>query len=164
MALMNKAKPVTSVKPETKNTEGNGSTESVPAASPFAPSKADVFKVERTRNADPIPQYVYDGVKQSLSEPLCVAVKDEKDFGRLRSQLNRVGAELGYQVQIRPTKWAEGTTQLHFRAASHRRQRKYTNADVKNWYKATYQKDLPEGRIPKEIRAEFRKANGYDKP
>lgn len=137
--------------------------EAIQSASPFEPVKSeDAFKV--TRSGKPIPDYVYSALKSEQAKTgLQAPVADEQAYSELKSQLNRAAAELGVGVRIRPTTWEEGTTHLRF-AVKPRvvHSKRYSRDDVANWYKAQYGKDLPSGRIPAEIRAEFRKANGYN--
>lgn len=134
------------------------------AKSKTAEAPVDEFTVEQSegivRVREPKPNPLEAAVLATLEQgALKVPVKDEAQAKQAILYVRRAALKhnLGHSVQHR-----DGA--VHFKATREKRQRKYTDTDVREWASAEgYGEEHLHPRIHADIRQAFKVANGFAK-
>lgn len=148
-----------------RTTRAKSTDKTTDAPPVFQPRQSAVTSFRASKVTEPNP--LAGVVEASRDNPQAIDVTGEAQAKEVVGYLRRDANESGSGVRILCTddngKKATGDaiTTVHF-VYKERSKRQYTTADIKTWYEKTYGSPLS-GKVTKEIRDEFRKANGYDK-
>lgn len=124
-----------------------------------------VQRAERKREDNP----TTEAVRQSAEEgrPLAFDLPSEEEAKKVMGLLQRAAQDLGLGLSKSVTEHSPGVWTVDFEATSAKRERKYTTQEIREWYSQTFQTDAGpaelSGPVPREVRAAYRIANGYDK-
>ena len=106
-----------------------------------------------------------DGYKPFSYGPIPDAIA-----GKAKNLMHRAARELGVGLAVRVTSHGNGTTTLVYQAKQEKKERKYTNDQVRGWVAAEMAKGVAfpgydaGKRLTADVLKRFRDANGMNKP